>query len=87
VTVREWPLLPVSSVVAQGAKTFGAAAEPLRARNRRQHAIGFGKKILARVIEIVRVLVVTEPARHRTSPIASGLSAGPDNFSSFTCGN
>ena len=36
------------------------AAEPFGACNRRQDAIGLGEKRLTRMIEIVRVLVVTE---------------------------
>ena len=36
------------------------ATEPLRASNGRQDAFGLGEKRLSRMIEIVRVLVVTE---------------------------
>jgi len=62
------------------------AAEPLRAGDGRQDAFGLGEKRLTRMIEIVRVLVVTE--QHGID-FADRLGAerGPDNFSSVTCGN
>jgi hypothetical protein len=82
--VNDWPPF-FSSVDAQGAKPSVLAAEPLRARLRRQHALRFSRK--------------SRPEWSRLSECWSWLSStasiapisrahrGPISFSSFTCGN
>jgi len=67
-------------------KAFGVAAESLGAGFGGQHALCLGQKVLAGMIEVIRMLVVAE--QHRID-IADGLrlKRRPVSFSSFTCGN